>query len=67
MAQPITTADVHRGTFRCRICDTELPVFYHQRCPKCHAEFTLLAAAAQEKDKTCEHAKTHRDSTEGLF
>ena len=44
MAQPITTADVHRGTFHCQTCDTELPVFYHRRCPTCHAEFTLLSA-----------------------
>ena len=47
MAQPITTADVHRGTFHCQTCNTELPVFYHRRCPTCHAEFTLLSAAAQ--------------------
>lgn len=47
MAQQITTADVHRGTFRCQTCGTELPVFYHLRCPKCHNEFTLLPPAAQ--------------------
>lgn len=47
MAQAITTADVHRGTFHCKTCNTELPVFYHRRCPKCHAEFTLLSAMEQ--------------------
>ena len=55
MAQQITTTDVHRGTFRCQTCDTELPVFYHRRCPKCHTEFTLLSALAQgqpEKEST---------------
>ena len=66
MAQAITTADIHRGTFLCRTCGTELPVFYHKRCPKCHAEFTLLSAMAQaakpEKDTTREHTKTDRNS-----
>lgn len=55
MAQAITTADVHRGTFRCQMCDTELPVFYHLRCPTCHAEFTLLSAAAQSEQQNDEH------------
>ena len=67
MAQAITTADVRRGTFLCRTCGTELPVFYHKRCPKCHAEFTLLSAMAKEKDNTREHAKTDRNRTECLF
>ena len=48
MAQLITPEDVHRGIFRCQTCDTELPVFYHRRCPTCHAEFTLLSVADQE-------------------
>ena len=69
--QAITTADVHRGTFHCKACDTELPVFYHRRCPTCHAEFTLLPAAAQgqpEKDNNRERiVKTRQNSTECLF
>ena len=48
MAQQITTADVYRGTFHCQTCGTELTVFYCLRCPKCHAEFTLLSGAAQD-------------------
>ena len=71
MVQPITTADVHRGTFRCQTCGTELPVFHHKRCPKCDTEFTLLSAMVQdgkpEKDDKREHIKTYRDSTESLF
>ena len=51
MAQPITTEDVHRGTFHCQTCDTELPVFYHLRCPKCHNAFTLLPATAQDEQE----------------
>ena len=44
MPQAITTADVHRGWFDCITCGEILPIFYHQRCPTCHSEFTLLAA-----------------------
>ena len=70
MAQPITSEDVHRGTFHCKTCNTELIVLHHRRCPKCHAEFTLLAAmeqGQQEKDNTREQTKTYRNRTESLF
>ena len=49
MPQAITTADVHRGWFDCITCGEILPIFYHQRCPTCHSEFTLLAAQYEEQ------------------
>ena len=49
MPQAITTADVHRGWFDCITCGEILPIFYHQRCPTCHSEFTLLAAQHEEQ------------------
>ena len=49
MAQAITPEDVHRGTFHRQTCTTQLRVFYHRHCPKCHAEFTLLSAMAQRE------------------
>ena len=52
MPQAITTADVHRGWFDCITCGEILPIFYHQRCPTCHSEFTLLAAQHDEQEGT---------------
>ena len=52
MPQAITTADVHRGWFDCITCGEILPIFYHQRCPTCHSEFTLLAAQHEEQEGT---------------
>ena len=34
MAQQITPEDVHRGTFHCKVCDTELPVFLSSTLPE---------------------------------
>ena len=52
MPQVITTADVHRGWFDCITCGEILPIFYHQRCPTCHSEFTLLAAQHDEQEES---------------
>ena len=52
MPQAITTADVHRGWFDCITCGEILPIFYHQRCPTCHSEFTLFAAQHDEQEGT---------------
>ena len=52
MPQAITTADVHRGWFDCITCGEILPIFYHQRCPTCHSEFTLLTAQHAEQEET---------------
>ena len=52
MPQAITTPDVHRGWFYCGACGETLPIFYHQRCPTCHSEFTLLAAQHEEQEES---------------
>ena len=44
MAQTITMADVRRGWIDCNTCGDTLRIFYHQRCPTCHAEFTVPPA-----------------------
>lgn len=53
MPQIITIADVRRGWIDCNICGDTLRIFYHHRCPTCHAEFTLpetLSAKREEQD-----------------
>ena len=57
MPQAITTADVHRGWFDCETCGEILPIFYHQRCPTCHSEFTLLAAQTTNRRKPTTYLK----------
>ena len=42
MSQTITLADVRRGWIDCNTCGDTLRIFYHHRCPTCHAEFTVL-------------------------
>ena len=61
MPQAITTADVHRGWFDCITCGEILPIFYHQRCPTCHSEFTLLAAQHEEQEESDNHHKPTTD------
>ena len=60
MPQAITTADVHRGWFDCITCGEILPIFYHQRCPTCHSEFTLLAAQHEEQEGIRQHKSRSR-------
>ena len=61
MPQAITAADVHRGWFDCITCGEILPIFYHQRCPTCHSEFTLLAAQHEEQEETDNLTGTYQD------
>ena len=64
MPQTITLADVRRGWIDCNICGDTLRIFYHHRCPTCHAEITLPATPATEQkepDNTPE-----RQSARGL-
>ena len=41
MPQTITYADVRRGWIDCQTCGDTLRIFYHQRSPTCHTEFTV--------------------------
>ena len=52
MPQTITMADVRRGWIDCNTCGDTLRIFYHHRCPTCHAEFTLPAMLATEREKS---------------
>ena len=59
MPQTITLADVRRGWIDCDTCGDTLRIFYHHRCPTCHAEFTLpagLPTQQKESDSTPEPA-----------
>lgn len=60
MPQQITRADIHRGWFRCRVCEETLPVFYHRRCPTCHCEFMLLPSGkpGTEREAFCSEIKS---------
>ena len=60
MPQAITTADVHRGWFDCESCGDTLPIFYHQRCPTCHSEFTLLADQHEEQGESDDGVNWYR-------
>ena len=51
MAQTITMADVRRGWIDCDTCGDTLRIFYHQRCPTCHAEFTVSPAHPTEQEE----------------
>ena len=51
MRQTITMADVRRGWIDCDTCGDTLRVFYHQRCPTCHAEFTVPPAQPTEQEE----------------
>ena len=60
MPQAITTADVHRGWFDCESCGDTLPIFYHQRCPTCHSEFTLLADQHEKQGESDDGVNWYR-------
>ena len=58
MTQTITYADVRRGWIDCQTCGDTLRIFYHQRCPICHTEFTLPEKSPtqqKERDSTPEN------------
>ena len=52
MSQTITMADVRRGWIDCNTCGDTLRIFYHNRCPTCHAEFTVPATPPKEQTET---------------
>ena len=58
MSQTITMADVRRGWIDCQTCGDTLRIFYHNRCPTCHTEFTVPpmppATEPAEQDSTSE-------------
>ena len=52
MPQTITLADVRRGWIDCDTCGDTLRIFYHHRCPTCHAEVTLPETpSAKQKEQ----------------
>ena len=51
MPQTITMADVRRGWIDCNTCGDTLRIFYHQRCPTCHTEFTVPPTQPTEQEK----------------
>ena len=60
MRQTITMADVRRGWIDCDTCGDTLRIFYHQRCPTCHAEFTVLPARfPTEQEERAHSIKEH--------
>ena len=52
MPQTITLTDVRRGWIDCDTCGDTLRIFYHHRCPTCHAEFTLPAVLPTEQKES---------------
>ena len=49
MSQTITMADVRRGWIDCNTCGDTLCIFYHNRCPTCHTEFTVPPMPPKEQ------------------
>lgn len=62
MPQTITLADVRRGWIDCHICGDTLRIFYHHRCPTCHAEFTM--PTVQHKEQAESETIDNRQLTE---
>ena len=51
MTQTITHADVRRGWIDCQTCGDTLRIFYHQRCPTCHTQFTVPEKSSTQQEE----------------